>query len=844
MRLVRINSVRHERKTTNAQQPRGALDQIVFMEREDFLDQPLDSGTKGIESNEWIDWLYNDLDNVDVDVGANKDQEEPDEPLTKVNDTWYPFKNKMVISSGYISRTFWIAYHWITSRSVYYTIRAVLQSLFQLKIPAWTTICWAQAPSLGVKKLSEMCSQKRREDLPSNMRPQICINNQQHFYIFEPLETFQNQLYVPIFFYTFKHEPFAKFIQPQLQKINDAKFKNNYSKITLYTNQPLSTLCQQKMYEINENTQLYEEISLPNPWHIKADGKVIRHMYSDDTSGNISKQCNKHISFLFTLSGLPPNITNQEYNFHFLSTSNRADVLEIAGQILKESNEMTLNGFESYDITIGQPFLVISIMLLFLADSPMHAKITNTPIPGASLNPCRMFFTLQKKLDQLHDAAVEQVFFSVLHAPQQINKKSLSYLLQFLELGPNRSPEPSEDDITKLLNPFLKLQALMVARKHPWRYCIFFSLEAKRKEEASRIDGALPIIQHQLLEYLTFEAKLPDQPLTISGLQVPTYQSELKQNIQFFISHIIKFTTQWINKPQFQILLHLPCSILEFGPAFFYTGKRYCGIIFKLSVLELSIIWRCHMLDFFNKNLTIQKSIGYNPELSFPVKKYTFEKTLTSKLHELPILESLSLKFPTSKIHQISALQLYRHEEVNKSYFFLASLKYVGFVCSIWNAGGCFFVHVSKMEWQLNVDLFYIMRPFIKTSEVHFQDIKSTLNLQHDCHQGKCQVTKTRSTRIERLNTTIKMPEVQHQDETFFIRNSASLHAPEDHHILADLPHNILCPNKLPRPTLPTLLRIALLRHQQKHQTEKLLDFHKILMKFLTSNISFLMIDL
>ena len=95
------------------------------------------------------------------------------------------------------------------------------------------------------------------------------------------------------------------------------------------------------MYELNEYTQIYEEIVLPNLWRIKAYGKVIWHipttMYSDNTSGNVSKQWNKHISFFFTLSGLPPNLTNQEYNCHFLSTSNRADVLEIAGQIVKES---------------------------------------------------------------------------------------------------------------------------------------------------------------------------------------------------------------------------------------------------------------------------------------------------------------------------------------------------------------------------------------------------------------------------------------------------------------------------------------------------------------------------
>jgi hypothetical protein len=83
-----------------------------------------------------------------------------------------------------------------------------------------------------------------------------------------------------------------------------------------------------------------KKTKLPNPWRKKADGKIIRHipitLYSDDTSGNVSKKFNKHISFYFTLSGLPPHISNQEFNCHFLSTSNRATVLEILQPIVTE----------------------------------------------------------------------------------------------------------------------------------------------------------------------------------------------------------------------------------------------------------------------------------------------------------------------------------------------------------------------------------------------------------------------------------------------------------------------------------------------------------------------------
>ena len=81
-------------------------------------------------------------------------------------------------------------------------------------------------------------------------------------------------------------------------------------------------------------------IEVPNPWRKKAGGKLIYHMpinlYADDTSGNKSKRWNKHISFYFTFSGLSTKMNNMEYNCHFISTSNVANVLEIAESVVEQ----------------------------------------------------------------------------------------------------------------------------------------------------------------------------------------------------------------------------------------------------------------------------------------------------------------------------------------------------------------------------------------------------------------------------------------------------------------------------------------------------------------------------
>ncbi|KAI9610141.1 hypothetical protein H4Q26_007140 [Puccinia striiformis f. sp. tritici PST-130] len=158
-----------------------------------------------------------------------------------------------------------------------------------------------------------------------------------------------------------------------------------------------------------------KKIQLPNPWRKKADGRVLRNvpitLYADDTSENISKKFNKHISFYFTLSGLSPNLSNQEYNCYFLLTSNRATGFEIASQIVAEMNNITREGFIAFDPTSMKEVLVTGMVLCFLGD-------TNTPNPGSSLNPCRMCHLKTARMD---------------------DKKSLDYIQQFSRINSDES---------------------------------------------------------------------------------------------------------------------------------------------------------------------------------------------------------------------------------------------------------------------------------------------------------------------------------------------------------------------------------------------------------------------
>jgi hypothetical protein len=77
---------------------------------------------------------------------------------------------------------------------------------------------------------------------------------------------------------------------------------------------------------------------------------------------------------------------------------------------------MATNGFTMFDSTIGQEVLAMTSVLCFLADSPMHAEITNTHVPGNALNSCR---------------------YCVLRSSSLKDRRKIPYLSQFTQKNLN-----------------------------------------------------------------------------------------------------------------------------------------------------------------------------------------------------------------------------------------------------------------------------------------------------------------------------------------------------------------------------------------------------------------------
>ncbi|KAA1096738.1 hypothetical protein PGT21_026964 [Puccinia graminis f. sp. tritici] len=250
-----------------------------------------------------------------------------------------------------------------------------------------------EADGRGVYKLSQ--SKKWLEGFEPTLRAPMCRNNGRDWFLFEPVQLNTDEIVVPVFFFMRGTVMFAKY---NLETVKVSDFEYDCLEVIGTNGRLLSTQCRNSIFGLGNQVTTWHH--LPNPWRKKANG------------------WNKHISYYFTLSGLPPTWTNQNYNCHYLSTSNEAGAMELAGPIVSDLKAMAAEGYPAYDCTINEEVLVVSTILCFLGDSPMHAEITSTPIPGNSLHPCRAC--------PLSSVSVKA-------------KATLDYVKRFLMIGPSGS---------------------------------------------------------------------------------------------------------------------------------------------------------------------------------------------------------------------------------------------------------------------------------------------------------------------------------------------------------------------------------------------------------------------
>ncbi|KNZ57692.1 hypothetical protein VP01_2098g2 [Puccinia sorghi] len=809
-------------------------------------------------------------------------------------------------------------------------------------------------PGVDITKFSQ--SNKWLANLSPFERPQLCQVNGKHFYIFEPVQLSSNAVVIPIYFYNLDGDLHAQCFQIQRENISSAffplqdghtqvgikitippnlifnhmdlkvipvdQFVQDYAHIYWGNGNRLVQECGGKIFgekfpyskldvclpnifscaSLEERTN--DEFLIPNPWRVKSGGRILRHvpitLYSDDTSGNVSKQFNKHNSFYFTLSGLPPEISNQEYNCHFLSTSNVATVGEMGELIIDELNEMVTIGFPAYDYSIHEPVWVISVVLCFLADSPMHAKITNTPNPGASLNPCRMCRLSVKTKQEKKSMKYVQDF---LHLDEEGYQRKIStrswyltkqntYDLFMVATQKNISQAKNKGKIyglkdpinTQLLidsegkgnkskqealiamnndplnrhriyNPFLNLkgfdgvddtpvEVLHVVLLGVVKYLardFVASVTAKEKykliarlesfdSKSLNITSLKPayLIQHikslvgrdlkiilQAAPFIFYDLMSPEKISIWSALcklaplifqthiqKMDQFIEKLENHIDVFLLQLIKSSAQWVNKPKVHMLRHLPESIRQFGPASLFSTEKfesYNGVLRKASVhsnkqapgrdIAISFNNYSSLRYILSGGVIYDHSTGKTRQIgpekaSQDTTHPTFPIQTTTKLaspDESPIPQELKLLDPKATFVQIA--------QASDSKF-----SGVGKVNSVWKSTHgnriTFFCHLTTFV-PGDVEPHYDMRQLVRAKQdlvVNVKNIVGCVNIQHNCHRGKCPIVKTKTTQMERQETDIKDWQVEHSDDQHFIINSASLHDPALHQRTSNLP--------------------------------------------------------
>ncbi|KAJ3565255.1 hypothetical protein NP233_g7745 [Leucocoprinus birnbaumii] len=121
--------------------------------------------------------------------------------------------------------------------------------------------------------------------------------------------------------------------------------------------------------------------SMPNPIRKIANGRpafCIRLVpWSDDVSGNRSKQYNAHMNVYFTGANIPHHIRAQEYFVHFASTSPDASALEQLEAFVEDMHGDSWH--EAYDCQLHCEIIFQIHIHLLAADNPMQAELANNP---------------------------------------------------------------------------------------------------------------------------------------------------------------------------------------------------------------------------------------------------------------------------------------------------------------------------------------------------------------------------------------------------------------------------------------------------------------------------------
>ena len=111
-------------------------------------------------------------------------------------------------------------------------------------------------------------------------------------------------------------------------------------------------------------------------------------LYTDDTSGNVSKKWNKFDCFCISLAGLPLEEGRKFKNIHFICCSNKLSCLDMAEGIVLDLLELE-RGIVCFDVSLGKNIYVLSPIICALCDNARASELVNH-LGSCALKYCRI----------------------------------------------------------------------------------------------------------------------------------------------------------------------------------------------------------------------------------------------------------------------------------------------------------------------------------------------------------------------------------------------------------------------------------------------------------------------
>ena len=184
-------------------------------------------------------------------------------------------------------------------------------------------------------------------------------------------------------------------------------------------------------------------------------------------------------------------------------------------------------------------------------------------------------------------------------------------------------------------------------------------------------------------------------------INLDKYVEDLKKHIDILLYHVLKMNAQWVNKPKFHMLTHLPQAVKRFGPPCLFASEKfeaYNGILRTASIhsnrhspgrdiaihfsnyqamrLTLSGAFlfdhqsKTHfqpsprVTEAFANDKHLQKMMGWNttdtpndPELKRPKIQEENKKPLPSHLSE---------EYPHTQFCQIQSIKTHKYDTIQK----------------------------------------------------------------------------------------------------------------------------------------------------------------------------------